>query len=118
MKRIKKQRGAKNRSDKVDELRRNQQKAFRAKFGRDPRPDEPLFFDPNKDAPVAIDLEQVFADLADNMREAGISPELIYAYEKTGFILVEGREYTRAVTDEYQAAIEEYFKLKAAGKIL
>lgn len=117
MKRIKKRRGVKNRSNKVDKLRRNQLKAAKAELGRDPRPRAPLLFDPEKDVPDEIDLERAFAALADNMREAGISPELIYAYEKTGFILVEGREYPQEVKEEYQAAIDEYFKLQAAGKV-
>jgi hypothetical protein len=38
---------------------------FNERFGRDPEPDEPLFFDPSKDRPVAADpsetMEQVIA---------------------------------------------------------
>jgi hypothetical protein len=90
MGRSRKRRGAKHRSDKLDRLQREQLRAFKAKFGRDRLPDEPIYFDPDKDVPTEIDLEQEFANLTDSMREAGMRPELIYAYEKTGLILMEG----------------------------
>ena len=35
------------------EVFRFRYQAFRNKFGRDPEPDEPLFFDPNQQRPVA-----------------------------------------------------------------
>jgi hypothetical protein len=117
MKRNRKRRSAKKRSNEMDRLERDQLKAFKAKFGRDPLPGEPIFFDPDQDAPVEIDLEQAMANLGDSMREAGIPLELIYAFEKTGLVLAEGKEYPQDVIDEYQAAIDEYFKLKTAGEI-
>jgi hypothetical protein len=112
-----KRHGGKHRSDNLDRFARDQLKAFKAKFGRDPLPGEPLLFDRNKDVPTEIDLEQAFANLADSMREAGMRPELIYAYEKTGLVLMEGKDYPQDIKDEYQSAIAEYFKLKKAGKI-
>jgi len=45
------------------------------------------------------------------MRTAGIPPELIYAYERTGFIIVEEAGYKKLSTKdraEYDAAIDEY----------
>ena len=45
------------------------------------------------------------------MRAAGISPQLIYAYDRTGFLLSkEGYESLSAEDKaEYDAAINEYF---------
>jgi hypothetical protein len=45
------------------------------------------------------------------MRAAGISPQLIYAYERTGFLLSKGGYESLSPEDkaEYDAAIAEYF---------
>ena len=45
------------------------------------------------------------------MREAGIRPELIYAYERTGFIILDEAGYRKLSSEdraEYDAAIEEH----------
>lgn len=45
------------------------------------------------------------------MRHADISPELIYAYQKTGFLLDEGgyKNLTPEDKAEYDDAIDEFF---------
>lgn len=45
------------------------------------------------------------------MRAAGTPPHLIYAYEKTGFLLSEDgyKALSREDKAEYDAAIDEYF---------
>ena len=45
------------------------------------------------------------------MRAAGIRPELIYAYERTGLLLSEEGYKSLSAADkaEYDAAIDEYF---------
>ena len=50
-------------------------------------------------------------DMIAAMRAAGIRPELIYAYEKTGFLLSEDGYKALSQEDkaEYDAAIDEYF---------
>ncbi len=45
---------------------------FRKKFGRDPLPDEPLFFDPEAELPVQASPIQVHAQLADACRKTGV----------------------------------------------
>jgi len=45
---------------------------FRDKFGRDPMPDEPLFFDPESELPVQASPLQVHAQLADACRVKGV----------------------------------------------
>jgi hypothetical protein len=57
----------------VEELRR-QQDQFREKFGRDPGPDDPVFFDPDADEPRPLpegfwnEAMQDFADQSDDPR--------------------------------------------------
>ena len=53
-----------------------QREKFIAKLGREPGPDDPIFFDLREDT-------------AEAMRAAGIRPALIYAYEETGLIVTQ-----------------------------
>ena len=64
------------------EARRQQ---FRERFGRNPGPDELLFFE---DPP----LEQVEHHVVEAMKRAGIDPALIYAFEQTGLLVSEENE--------------------------
>jgi hypothetical protein len=91
---------------------RKQIQAFRRKFGRDMRPDDPFFFDPNvpspqfrnaEDAQIAIDL------LAELMGEAGINPEAIYAFKATGGLFPgEDSAFSPDHEAEWNAAVREY----------
>ncbi|HUN57286.1 MAG TPA: hypothetical protein VMU41_04175 [Candidatus Binataceae bacterium] len=38
---------------------------FRDRFGRDPYPDEPLFFDPSNDVPVVAEVSQMWTQVMD-----------------------------------------------------
>jgi hypothetical protein len=38
---------------------------FRDRFGRDPYPDEPLFFDPTNDIPVVAEVSQMWTQVMD-----------------------------------------------------
>ncbi len=64
-------------------------RAFRKKFGRDPRPDDPLFFDPDADEPRPQKQIAVKPGMVEAMRQAGVSPASIYAYQQTGIIPTE-----------------------------
>ena len=59
---------------RVHEALLEQRKAFIEKFGREPGPDDPVFFDPDKDVPTPIDPARLDADLEKAIREAGIDP--------------------------------------------
>ena len=48
---------------------------FIAKFGREPGPGDPVFFDPDKDVPTPLDPSKVRADLVRAMRRAGIAKQ-------------------------------------------
>ena len=80
-----------------------QREKFIAKFGREPGPDDPIFFD--------MDEDQARDDIANAMREAGVAPALIYAYEETGLIVT--TENRRMIPDvelrEFDAKVREYY---------
>ena len=85
---------------------------FRANFGRDPGPGEPIFFD----APPA---EHAEFHMIQAMQTAGMSPELIYAFEKTGLLVTEMNQHLIPEKDleEWDEAIQEYFDRQEAGEL-
>ncbi len=93
---------------------RKQLKAFRKKFGRDPLPDEPVFFDPKKDVPTPMDEEEMEKILLDALLKSGAPPEVIYAHKKTGRLGVEGAmdNWPEDARHEWEEAIDEYFRLE------
>lgn len=93
-------------------LMREQLEAFRAKFGRDPEGDEPVFFDPNCDVPTPLMPEKMEEDTVRAMETAGISPQIIHAYRRTGRLVTEQNQHllSAEAIDEWNAAVEEYFE--------
>ena len=94
-----------------------QLEAFRKKFGRDPEPDDPIFFNPDADEPVLLNEEEMMKDVLAGFAKAGLPPQHAYAYHKTERLLMEGVEYPPEAVAEWNAAIEEYFELEKAGKL-
>ncbi len=88
--------------------------AFRKKFGREPGPDDPIFFDPDADTPQPYPEEKFRSEWNEVMDEAvrtgGIRPELAYAAKKTGFIATESnkKKLTRQQLTEWDDAVQEY----------
>lgn len=82
-----------------------QREKFIAKFGREPGPDDPIFFD--------LDEDKLRDDTANAMRAAGIRPALIYAYEETGLIVTEENRRLIPENDlrEFDAKVREYYDL-------
>jgi hypothetical protein len=81
-----------------------QRQRFIQKYGREPGPDDPVFFD-------MPPVEQIEFQTVQAMKQAGIDPAIIYAYEKTGGLLVtEQNKHLISDKDlgEWQAAIQEY----------
>jgi hypothetical protein len=90
--------------------------AFRKKFGRDPRPGEPIIFDPDADVPTSMSPVKFQADMLEAMRKAGTPPAFIYAYRKCGFLLTESSK-DHAPPDQLQEwndAIDEYYAIEHA----
>ena len=53
--------------------------AFRKRFGRYPGPDDPVFFDADKDKPVPLSDEEYEHAVLAAMSQAGLDPAVIYA---------------------------------------
>ncbi len=94
----------------VEEALLRQREAFIEKFGREPGPDDPVFFDPDADEPRELDLERYENDLAEAMTAAGIDPRLIYAALKTGLLVTEENldKLPKGALEEWNAALDEY----------
>jgi hypothetical protein len=54
-----------NVSASVMRIARLRYEMFRDRFGRDPYPDEPLFFDPSRDTPVVAEVSQMWTQVLD-----------------------------------------------------
>ena len=73
-------------ADTADLLRR-QLERFKEKFGREPGPNDPVFFDPEAPEPQPMTREQLTQaeeKMAEAMVQAGIAPEIAYAYRVCG----------------------------------
>ena len=90
-------------SEAMADVLQEQRRKFIEKNGREPGPDDLLF--PDLPHPEQIEHLTVKA-----MKEAGIDPAIIYAYEKTGRLVTEANQHllSDADLDEWQDAIEEY----------
>ncbi len=86
---------------------------FREKFGREPGPKDPIFFNPESLTPEPFRLEQFREESERAMVEAGIRPEIIYAYRKTGLIVTQDNygKLPKSAVAEWEAAVEEYFEM-------
>jgi hypothetical protein len=63
--------------------------------------------------------EKLMEDFLEAMNLADLPPQIAYAIEKTGLVLMEGMEdhYPVDAVEDWKAAIEEYFDLEKAGKL-
>jgi len=59
-------------------------KAFYARFGRDPEPDEPLFFDPEQELPVAPESSVIRSQIIAAAAEAGVDSGLVLDFMREG----------------------------------
>jgi hypothetical protein len=113
MKRIKRRKPlvVKLNQETADALRR-QGEAFKKKFGREPGPEDPVFFDPDADIPQPYPEEKMTQEMVTAMRRAGIDETRIYAYQKTGMMITETNydQWSKADLAEYRQAMEEYRK--------
>ncbi len=90
-------------SQEMVDLLEQQRQKFIDKFGREPGPNDLLFFDmPHP--------EQIEHRTVEAMKRAGLDPAFIHAYEKTGLIVSEENQHLLSDRDlaEWEAAVEEY----------
>ena len=97
-----------------------QLEAFRKKFGRDPGPDDPIFFDPSAKDPVPLNPQQYEQDMIETMAQAGINPAFIYAFKRTGRIVTESNKHrlTENELRRWNDAISEYEHMVAFGNVI
>lgn len=90
------------------ELLKAQKEAFIKKFGRPPSGDDPIFVDPSSDTPAPIS-EQKFEDhMLVAMDKAGIRPELMWVWLKTG--LIPTKENQRLMSSQDRRALRRAFR--------
>jgi len=90
-------------SDELAEALEEQKQRFIEKFGREPGPDDNLFFD-------APPLEHMEHYMVQAMEQAGIDPAVIFAFEQTGLIITEENQHLVSDRDraEWEAAVLKY----------
>ena len=96
------------------QLLEQQRQAFREKFGCDPGPDDPVFFDPDCDTPQPMSEVKYCSSVVGAMQKAGIAPTHIYAYLKTGMIITTVNQdlFSDDDIEEWRQAIQEYRALE------
>ena len=63
-----------------------------------------------------ISDREIMPELVEAMRDAGISAEFIYAYKKTGYVLLSDpsqQKLPEGAQELWHAAIREYFELES-----
>lgn len=83
--------------------------AFARTFGRFPRGEDPVFFDPEADRPHSLPAGGLQRLILEAMLEQGTPPHLIYAYCRTGFAVSDGSILPPERLLRWQIAIGEYF---------
>lgn len=96
-----------------DVFRRRHEK-FRDKFGRDPGPGDPLFFDPDADDPVPLSVDAFNHELdrlADAADEIGVDPALIKAWRDLGYVVTEENQhlFSAAEIEAWNDAVEQHW---------
>ncbi len=89
----------------VRQILEEQRQEFVRKYGREPGPGDPIFFD----MPPQEHLE---AEIVEGMKKVGVHPANIYAFEKTGLIVTESNRNVFSDGDlaEWDTAIDEYLR--------
>ncbi|ROO60431.1 hypothetical protein EDC02_2300 [Micromonospora sp. Llam0] len=79
-----------------------QREAFRAKFGRDPGPEDPVFFDPDADEPTPMGKRHWDEDptaMIAAAEETGVDPAFIHAWREIGYIVTSESEHLFSATE-------------------
>ncbi|ATL28659.1 hypothetical protein [Streptomyces formicae] len=97
-------------STEAVELLELQVDCFRKKFGREPGPGDPLFFDLDASEPTPItrnDIDSMMLDMADLAEELGIDPVFFHAGCEVGYMVTEENKdmFTKAEVIAYSRAV-------------
>ena len=98
-----------------------QEQLFREKFGREPGPEDPLFFDPDASTPQfcgAESQDKAWTAILHAAVESGIDPAIVYAMNKTGRIVTKDNAQflTDAELQEWNDAIDGYHQKIQSGR--
>ena len=98
-----------------------QDEAFREKFGREPGPGDPIFFDPDADQPRTRSHSQQNArweSICNKMLTAGCDAAIVYAARKTKRIVTQAnrKNLTPAQLAEWNDAVDEYRSMKGPAQ--
>lgn len=101
-------------SPEMEDMLKEQERIFIEKFGREPSPDDPIFFDPDADTPQPLSEEKISGIFIDAMRKAGIDERHINAYRKTGLIVTQDNMdlLTPDELADYEEALESGGQIK------
>ena len=102
---------------RVADLLQEQRLAFIAKFGREPGPGDPVFFDPDADTPTEMSPVKAEADMLAALQKAGAPPEVTYAFRKTGLLgFGDQSAWPPDRRKEWDDAIREYHAVAQSPK--
>ena len=90
-----------------------QKERFRQKFGRDPRPEDPVIWDENASEPTPATEDDIHQSILSALIASGSPPEFIYPFKKTGRLVTEMNLHLLSEHEiqEWTAAVEEYRRL-------
>lgn len=97
----------------LSEALKDQLAAFRTKFGRDPGPDDPLFFDPDADEPTPLSVDAWHDSLDEMIGKAdqlGIDPAYLKAARELGYLITEPNRHLFSATEvqAWEDAVTKY----------
>jgi len=97
-----------------------QLEAFRKRFGRYPGPNDPVFFDPERDTPVPLSDEEYEHAVLAAMSSAGLDPALIYAFKRTGSMVTDSNRHllSKRQLQQWDDAISEYHRKVESGQVI
>lgn len=93
-----------------------QAKRFKEKFGREPGPGDPVFFDEDADTPQPLrrdQIEEMTNAMLSDMQGIGVAPELIFAFRITDLLLTEDNAAHATESDR-----KEWLNAVSVGRVL
>jgi hypothetical protein len=97
-----------------------QRALFIEKFGRDPGPNDPVFFDPTADEPTPIGAgaeEDMWTEILTVAEQAGLDQAHIQAWRELGYIITEVNRhlFSAMEVEAYLDAVTRYMEEQAGG---
>jgi hypothetical protein len=100
--------------NRITKALQKQRAAFIEKFGREPGPDDPIFFDPDADEPTPFGLDDDEADIWEDISAAaeqvGLDPAHIHAFREVGYLITESNQhlFTAMQVEAYWDAVSRH----------